>query len=92
MDFYFILGDKMFRPLSPGHHQVTTVASMPTYTHRQRHINEDKIIPNTDNFTIFTILHFYNFILVIDTAVQNNDNEISLHFKLMRLIFMNYGV
>jgi hypothetical protein len=30
-----------------------------------------------------------NFILVIDTAVQNNDNEISLRFKPMRLIFMN---
>ena len=24
---------------------------------------------------IFAILHFYNFILVIDTTVQNNDNE-----------------
>jgi len=35
---------------------------------------------------------FYNFILVIDTAVQNNDNEISLHFKPMKLIFMNYSV
>ena len=32
------------------------------------------------------------FILVIDTTVQNNDNEISLHFKPMRLIFMNYSV
>jgi len=36
---------------------------------------------------IFSILYFYNFILVIDTAVQNNDNEISLYFKPMRLIF-----
>jgi len=35
---------------------------------------------------IFAILHFYNFILVTDTIVQNND-EISLHFKPMRLIF-----
>jgi len=26
------------------------------------------------------------------TTVQNNDNEISLHFKPMRLIFMNYSV
>jgi len=30
---------------------------------------------------IFAILHFYNFILVIDTTVQNNDKEISLHFN-----------
>jgi hypothetical protein len=30
---------------------------------------------------IVVILHFYNFILVIDPTVQNNDNEISLHFK-----------
>ena len=43
-------------------------------------------------FTIFAILHCYNFTLVTDTAVQNNDNEISLHFKPMRLIFMNYSV
>jgi hypothetical protein len=28
----------------------------------------------------FAILHFYNFLLVIDTTVQNND-EISLHFN-----------
>jgi len=41
---------------------------------------------------IFAILHFYNFTLAIDTAVQNNDNEISLRFKPMRLIFMNYSV
>jgi len=40
---------------------------------------------------IFAILYFYNFMLVVDTIVQNND-EISLHFKLMRLIFMNYSV
>jgi hypothetical protein len=38
------------------------------------------------------VLHFYNFILVADTTVQNNDNKISLHFKPMRLIFMNYTV
>ena len=38
---------------------------------------------------IFAILYAYNFILVIETTVQNNDNEISLHFKPMRLIFMN---
>ena len=43
-------------------------------------INEDKVVPNADNFMIFAILHFYNFMLVIDTVVQNNDNEISLHF------------
>jgi hypothetical protein len=64
---------------------------MPPYTHHQRYINEDKIDPNTDNF-IFAILYFYNFILVIDTTVQNNVNEISLHFKPMILIFMNYSV
>ena len=53
-----------------------------------------KIVPNTDNFMIlvFAILYFYNFMLVIDTTVQNNNNEISLHFKPMRLIFMNYSV
>ena len=34
----------------------------------------------------------YNFILFIDTTVRNNDNEISLHFKPMRLIFINYSV
>jgi len=28
----------------------------------------------------------------LDTTVQNNDNEISLHFKPMKLIFMNYSV
>jgi len=68
------------------------VAYTPPYTHRQRYINEDKIVPNTDNFMIFAILHFYNFTLAIDTTVQNNDNEISLHFKPVRLIFMNYSV
>jgi len=40
----------------------------------------------------YKILQFYNFILVIHTTVQNNDNEISLHFKPMGLIFMNYSV
>jgi hypothetical protein len=30
---------------------------------------------------IFVILHFRTFTLVIDTAVQSNDNEISLLFK-----------
>jgi hypothetical protein len=43
-------------------------------------------------YDICKFLHFYNFILVVDTAVQNNDNEISLHFKPMRPIFMNYSV
>jgi hypothetical protein len=62
------------------------------YTHQQRYINEDKIDPNTDNFMIFAILYFYNFILVIDITVQNNDNDMSLYFKPMRLIFMNYSV
>jgi hypothetical protein len=32
---------------------------------------------------ISAILHFYNFMLVIDTIVKNNDNEISLHFNLL---------
>jgi len=41
---------------------------------------------------IFAILHFYKFTLVIDTTVQNNDNEILLHFKPVRIIFMNYSV
>jgi hypothetical protein len=41
---------------------------------------------------IFAILHFYSFTLVIDTTVQNKDNQISLHFKPMKLIFMNYSV
>jgi hypothetical protein len=41
---------------------------------------------------IFAILYFYNFILVTDATVQNNDNEISLHFKPTGLIFMNYSV
>jgi hypothetical protein len=41
---------------------------------------------------IFAILHFYNFVLVTDTTVQNYDNEISLHFKPIGLIFMNYSV
>jgi len=41
---------------------------------------------------IFAILHFYNFMLFIDNTVQNNDNEISLHFNPIRLIFMNYSV
>jgi len=50
-----------------------------------------KIVPNIDNFMIFAILYFYNFKLVIDTIVQNKD-EISLHFKPMKLIFMNYSV
>jgi hypothetical protein len=58
----------------------------------KRYINEDKIVSNTDNFMIFAIIHFYNFILVIDTILQNNDNEISLHFKPMKLIFINYNI
>jgi hypothetical protein len=55
-------------------------------------MNEDKIVLNTDNFMIFAILYFYNFILVTDTIEYNNDNEISLHFKPMRIIFINYSV
>ena len=46
--------------------------------------------PNTD-ILISGILHFHNFILIIDTTVQNNDKEISLHFKPIKLIFMNYS-
>jgi hypothetical protein len=68
------------------------VAYMPPYTHQKRYINENKIVPNIDNFMIFAILYFYNFILVVDTTVQNNNNEISLYFRPMRLIFMNYAV
>jgi hypothetical protein len=30
--------------------------------------------------------------VIPNTTVQNNDNEISLHFKPMKLIFMNYSV
>jgi hypothetical protein len=30
--------------------------------------------------------------MYIDANVKNNDNEISLHFKPMGLIFMNYSV
>jgi hypothetical protein len=41
---------------------------------------------------IFAIIHFYNFILEIDTMVQNYDNEIYLHFKPTRLIFIIYSV
>jgi len=43
-------------------------------------------------YIIWATLYFYNFILVTDTTVQNNDNEISLHFKPMELIFTNYSV
>jgi hypothetical protein len=62
------------------------------YTHRQRNVNEDKIDPNTNNFMIFAILYFYNFMLVIDTTVQNNDNEISLHVEPMNLILVHYSI
>jgi len=41
---------------------------------------------------IFAVLHFYNFILIIDITVQNNYNETSLYFKPMELILMNYSV
>jgi len=41
---------------------------------------------------IFAILHFYNFTLVTDTIVQNNEDETLLHFKPMRIIFMNCSV
>jgi hypothetical protein len=71
--------------------QQLCVAYTPPYTHR-RCINKDKMFLNTDNFMIFAILHFYNFTLFIDSTVQNNDNEISLHFKPMRLSFMNYSI
>jgi len=55
-------------------------------------MNEDKVYLKTDNFMIFSILYFYSFMLVIDTSLKNNDNEISLHFKPVKLIFMNYSV
>jgi len=31
-------------------------------------------------------------VILYGTNVWNNDKEILLHFKLMRLIFMNYSV
>jgi len=37
------------------------VAYMPPYTHRQRYINEDEIVPNTDNLSY---LQFYIFIIL----------------------------
>jgi hypothetical protein len=40
-------------------------------------------------FCNFTFLQFYTGIY---TTVQNNNNEISLHFKPMRFICMNYSV
>jgi hypothetical protein len=49
--------------------QQLCVAYTPPYTHRQRYINEDKIVPNTDNIMIFAILYVYSFILVTDTIV-----------------------
>jgi hypothetical protein len=54
--------------------------------------NEYKIVRNSDNLWYLQFLHFYDFVQVIDTNVQNNDNEISLYFKPMRLIFMNSSV
>jgi len=53
----------MFRPLSPDHRQC--VAYTPPYPHRQRYINEDKIVPNTDNYMIFAILDFYTYQLYL---------------------------
>ena len=38
------------------------------------------------------VLYFYNFMLVIDTTVQNNDNEISLHVEPMNLILVHYSI
>jgi hypothetical protein len=63
---------------------------MPPCTHRQRYVNEDEIDPNTGNSMIFAILYFYNFIT--GYRYYSNDNEISLHFKSIRLTFMNYSV
>jgi hypothetical protein len=45
--------------------------------------NQYKIVKIYD-ICNFTFLQFYT---GIDTAVQNNDNEILLHFKPVRLIF-----
>jgi len=39
-------------------HLVLWIPYMPPYTHRQRYINEDKTVPNTDNFMVFAILYF----------------------------------
>jgi hypothetical protein len=41
------------------------------------------------NICNFVFLKFYT---GVDTTLQNNDNYISLRFKLMRIIFMNYSV
>jgi len=57
-----------------------------------RYVNEEEIVPNTDNLWYLQFYIFYNCILVIDTIVQNNDNEISLHFNLLRLSFINHIV
>ena len=66
----------------------------PTDNYKQM---KTKLIPTLSilwylKFYVFTILHFYNFTLVIDTTVQNNDNEISLHFKPMIVLYVNYSV
>ena len=47
---------------------------------------------HTKHINTLSVLHFYSFTLATDTAVQNNNNEMSLHFNPMRLIFMNYSV
>jgi hypothetical protein len=40
--------------------QQLCVAYTPPYTHRQRYINEDKIVPNAvNNICNFTFLQFY---------------------------------
>ena len=51
--------------MSPEHDSYQVLQNSVYYTHR-RHINEDKIVPNTDNLLY---LQFYNFMLVIDTIV-----------------------
>jgi hypothetical protein len=67
------------------------VRKLDTVIHKNESHRLKKLVPNTDNF-IFAGLYYYNFIPVIDTTVQSNDSENSLHFKPMGLIFMNYSV
>jgi hypothetical protein len=54
-------------------------------------MQRDRVVVIVYIYVLCKILHFYNFMLVIDTIVQNYE-EISLHSKPMRLIFMNYSV
>ena len=83
----------MFRPLSPGHHQVTSKRKRKLDTviykngfHRLK-MQRDLVVVILYG-SIYTTVYYGS----IDTTVQNNDNEISLHFKPIRNLFMNYSV